>query len=212
MAKERIIPQMPPLLPEEMQYYQNTDVDGRFGGESGEHAVKYVLLYRGINFYKPSIDNGVDLVVEKCLKAKENNARAQVKKVVCKMRADAQLKRETGKIVKRSCFDFNLQSSGGTEKGKQRTIDDIDVFYHVLITPYRTLIWETPASTPGLVRENGEFKSVKNPALDKTGVQKTRPQVDFSKFLVYTQYDPIIYEKFPEFFKKPATLEPFITS
>ena len=53
MAKERIIPQMPPLLPEEMDYYQNTDVDGRFGGESGEHAVKYVLLYRGINFYKP---------------------------------------------------------------------------------------------------------------------------------------------------------------
>ena len=204
---------MPPLLPEEMEYYKNqSDNDARFGGEAGEHAVKYVLLYRGINFYKPSIDNGVDLVVEKCLKAEAGKGRAQVKKVVCKMRADAKLKRETGRIVKRSCYDFNLQSTGGTDKGKQRTIDDIDVFYHVLITPYRTLIWETPASTPGLVRENGEFKSVKNPALDKTGTQKIVPQVDFSKFLVYTQYDPIIYEKFPEFFKKPATLEPFITS
>jgi len=204
---ERIVPQMPTLLKEEMDFHKHNNIDTRFGGESAEHCVKYMLMHRGINFYKPAVDDGVDLLV---LGEGGVLKKGQIKKVVCKMRTDSGMKKRSGKIVKRTCYDFNFQ--GGTEQHKkQRSPKDIDVFYHVLSTQYRTLIWETPTNVVSL-RKNGDFVSVKNPNLDRNSIMKLKPDIDFSKYLVYTQYDPIIFQKFPEFFKKPVTLDQFFTS
>lgn len=120
------------------------------------------------------------------------------------------MKKRNGKIVKRTCYDFVFQ--GGTEKNKkQRSPKDIDVFFHVLMTSYRTLIWQTPSSVITL-RENGDFVCLKNPCLDRNSIVKRKPDIDFAPYLVYSQYSPIIYNAFPDFFKKPVTLDKFFTS
>lgn len=219
MTRNRPVACMPPLLQEEMDFYKNNEdericgsADNRYPGFAAEHVVKFLLLQRGQNFYDPAIDNGVDLLVEK----DGTLVRGQTKKVTCKMKAAS-----GSDSIKRPCFDFNFQSGSGSEKdGKkgnvQRSPDDVDLFYHVLITKDRTLVFETPSSVIPLRGDDhdhpGTFPHMKQPLLDRTSNKGPAPDIDFSRYLTYAVYSPRIFEKFPEFFKKQQTLEQFFTS
>ena len=93
---------------------------------------------------------------------------------------------------------------------RQRRPEDYDYFYHVLLTPYRQLIWETPVSMIPL-REDGNFIFGKNLVLDRDNWKRKKADIDFNKLLVYSRYDPIIFKTYSDFFLKPepSTLDNF---
>lgn len=206
---KRIEPVMPPLLPEETVPLDRQK-GVQYGGTACENLVKCYFLSKQINVSEPNVDDGVDLLIEK---SDQGWVRGQVKKVVYQSKLDFGMK-QRGKECYRSRFNFNFQGGGGSvphlKNGrKQRKIGEIDYFYHVLFTQYRQLIWETPSSMVTL-RENGEFIQNKEVVLDRNNWIRKKSDIDFSKLLVYSHYDPIIFTSYPDFFlKKKLSLESF---
>tara|TARA_B100001939_G_scaffold235572_1_gene203111 strand:- start:1215 stop:1880 length:666 start_codon:yes stop_codon:yes gene_type:complete len=208
---QRLVPCMPPLMEEETKPLSRENGFTNFGGTACENIVKAYFLSQSINIAEPHVDNGVDLLIEK----PEGWVRGQVKKVVYKLDMDHGIFKRTGKKVYRSRFDFNFQGGGKTaphlKNGRsQKCPKDYDYFYHVLLTPYRQLIWETPVNLIPL-REDGNFIFGKNPCLDRDNWKRKPADIDFRKLLVYSRYDPIIFKTYPDFFLKPeqTTLDNF---
>ena len=206
---QRLVPCMPPLLKEETIPLAREN--SSFGGTACENIVKSYFLTHKINIAEPHVDEGVDLLIEK---HDEGWVRGQVKKVVYQYKLDHGIKKRSNKEIYRSRFNFNFQ--GGGEKAKayrkgrrQRKIGEIDYFYHVLCTCYRTLIWETPAELIPL-RKDGSFIHGKCPTLDRDSWKRKKADIDFNKMLLDARYDPIIFKSYSDFFliKKP-TLETF---
>ena len=202
---------MPPLLEEETKPLSREEGLTNFGGTACENLVKTYFLSLNINIAEPHVDDGVDLLIEK----PEGWVRGQVKKVVYHLKLDWPYKQNYGVEIYRSQFNFNFQSGGRTaphlKNGRrQRGPDDYDYFYHVLLTPYRQLIWETPISLIPL-RDDGTFVATKSICLDRDNWKRKKAEIDFNKLLVYSRYDPIIFKTFPDFFLKsePPTLNDF---
>ena len=208
---QRLVPCMPPLLEEETKPLSRSAGDTRFGGTACELAVKNYFLSKCINIAEPHVDVGVDLLIEK---PEEGWVRGQVKKVVYQFDMDDGIFKRSGKKVYRSRFNFNFQGGGkmvsGTNLRSQKTPKDFDYFYHVLLTSYRQLIWETPVNLIP-TREDGTFIFGKTPCLDRDNWKRKPADIDFNKYLVYHRYDPIIFKTYPDFFLKPEpqTLENF---
>ena len=191
---QRVKPCMPPLLEVETNPLSShlTRLTA-FSGNTCETLVKSYFLSKGVNVAEPSVDDGVDLLIEK----PEGWVKGQVKKVVYKTKLDWGMSKR-GKEIYRSCFTFPFQGSGGENK-RQRKFGDIDYFYHTLITPYRQLIWEVPQSLVPL-RKNGEYIHCKNPTLDRDNWIRKKADFDFGDLLTYSFYDPIVFKTYPDFF------------
>ena len=198
---QRLVPCMPPLMEEE------TIPSGgltKFSGTACENLVKAHFLSQCINIAEPHVDDGVDLLIEK----PEGWIRGQVKKVVYQLDMDHGIFKRSGKKVYRSRFNFNFQGGGAMSAAhlkngrRQRGPETVDYFYHVLMTPYRQLIWETPVSMIPL-RKDGTFIHGKCPNLDRDNWKRKPADIDFNKLLVYSRYDPIIFKHYSEFFLKP---------
>ena len=209
---QRLVPCMPPLLDGETKPLSRAGGDTRFGGAACELAVKNYFLSKNINVAEPHVDVGVDLLIEK---PEEGWVRGQVKKVVYQLHRDDGIFKKSGREVYRSRFNFNFQGGGKTaphlKNGRsQKGPQDYDYFYHVLLTQYRQLIWETPVSLIPL-REDGSFVFGKTPCLDRNSWKRKPAEIDFNKYLVYSRYDPIIFKTHFDFFLKPEpqTLENF---
>ena len=209
---QRLKPCMPPLLECETKPLSKKD-GSNYSGTACENLVKTYFLSQGINTAEPNVDGGVDLLIEKPF----GWVRGQVKKVVYQFKLDWTMKKNSGVEVYRSRYHFNFQGGGGlsqhTKIGKnrkQRGPEEIDYFYHVLLTPYRQLIWETPVNLIPL-RKTGEFIHGKNPNLDRDNWMRRRAEIDFNELLVYSRYDPIIFKTYPDFFLKEeqTTLDEF---
>tara|TARA_B100000035_G_scaffold89113_1_gene75067 strand:- start:42 stop:695 length:654 start_codon:yes stop_codon:yes gene_type:complete len=208
---QRLVPCMPPLMEEETKPLSREDGFTKFGGTACENLVKAYFLSQNINIAEPHVDDGVDLLIEK----PEGWIRGQVKKVVYQSKIDYGMKQRSGVKVYRSRYNFNFQGGGATaphlKNGRrQRRPEDYDYFYHVLLTPYRQLIWETPVSMIPL-REDGNFIFGKNLVLDRDNWKRKKADIDFNKLLVYSRYDPIIFKTYSDFFLKPepSTLDNF---
>ena len=208
---QRLVPCMPPLMEEETKPLSRENGLTKFGGTACENLVKAYFLSQCINIAEPHVDDGVDLLIQK----PEGWVRGQVKKVVYQLDMDNGIFKRTGEKVYRSRFNFNFQGGGrrltlSSHYTKQRGPKDYDYFYHVLLTPYRQLIWETPVSMIPL-REDGNFIFGKNPCLDRDSWKRKPADIDFRKLLLYSKYDPIIFKTYPDFFLKPeqTTLDNF---
>ena len=200
---QRLVPCMPPLLEEETKPLSRAGGDTRFGGAACELLVKNYFLSKCINVAEPHVDVGVDLLIEK----PEGWVRGQVKKVVYQFDMDDGLFKRSGKQVYRSRFNFNFQGGGRTaphlKNGRvQKSPKDYDYFYHVLLTQYRQLIWETPVSLIPL-REDGSFVFGKSPCLDRDNWKRKPRDIDWNKHLIQSNYDSIIFKNHPDFFLKP---------
>ena len=200
---QRLVPCMPPLLEEETIPLSRSGGDTRFGGTACELLVKNYFLSKSINVAEPHVDVGVDLLIEK----PEGWVRGQVKKVVYQLDMDDGMFKRSGKQVYRSRFNFNFQGGGRTaphlKNGRvQKSPKDYDYFYHVLLTPYRQLIWETPVSLIPL-REDGSFVFGKSPNLDRDNWKRKPRDIDWNKHLIHSNYDPIVFKTYPDFFLKP---------
>jgi len=208
---QRLVPCMPPMMEEEMIPLSRETGATNYGGTACENLVKMYFLQQGINVAEPHVDEGVDLLIEKPV----GWVRGQVKKVVYQSKMDHGMKSRSGVEVYRSRFNFNFQGGGGSaphlKNGRrQRKPEECDYFYHVLLTPYRQLIWETPVSMITL-REDGTFVHGKDVILDRDNWKRKPAEIDFSKLLVYSRYDPIVFKTYPDFFLKPEqpTLDNF---
>ena len=208
---KRLIPCMPPLMEEETIPLDRVDGRVRYGGTACENLVKAYFLAQNINIAEPHVDEGVDLLIEKS----EGWVRGQVKKVVYMNKLDWNKKQRDNIVIHRSCFKFNFQGGGGLiphlKNGRrQRGPEDYDYFYHVLLTPYRQMIWETPVDLIPL-REDGTFIHGKDVTLERDNWKRKPAEIDFNKLLVYSKYDPIIFKTYPDFFLKPeqSTLDNF---
>ena len=208
---QRLVPCMPPLMEEETIPLNRVDGAVRYGGTACENLVKAYFLAQNINIAEPHVDEGVDLLIEKS----EGWVRGQVKKVVYLNKLDWNKKQRDNIAIHRSCFKFNFQGGGGSiphlKNGRrQRGPEDYDYFYHVLLTPYRQMIWETPVDLIPL-REDGTFIHGKDVTLDRDNWKRKSAEIDFNKLLVYSKYDPIIFKTYPDFFLKPeqSTLDNF---
>ena len=208
---QRLVPCMPPLMEEETIPLDRVDGRVRYGGTACENLVKAYFLAQNINIAEPHVDEGVDLLIEKS----EGWVRGQVKKVVYMNKLDWNKKQKDNIAIHRSCFKFNFQGGGGSiphlKNGRrQRGPEDYDYFYHVLLTPYRQMIWETPVDLIPL-REDGTFIHGKDVTLDRDNWKRKSAEIDFNKLLVYSKYDPIIFKNYPDFFLKPEqpTLDNF---
>ena len=200
---QRLVPCMPPLMEEETKPLSRQDGFAQSGGTACETLVKTYFLSQNINVAEPHVDNGVDLLIEK----PEGWVRGQVKKVVYQLKLDYLHKKHFGGEIYRPRFNFNFQGGSVSvsylKNGKrQRGPQEIDYFYHVLLTPYRQLIWETPVDLIPL-RKDGKFIHGKCPSLDSDGWVKKKAEIDYNKLLVYSRYDPIIFKTYPDFFMKP---------
>ena len=208
---QRLVSCMPPLLEEETKPLSREDGFTKFGGTACENLVKAYFLAQNINIAEPHVDDGVDLLIEK----PEGWIRGQVKKVVYQSKMDYKMNQRSGVKVYRSRFNFNFQGGGGSaphlKNGRrQRGPESVDYFYHVLLTPYRQLIWETPVSMIPL-RKDGKFIHGKTPILDRDSWIRKKADIDFHKLLLYSRYDPVIFKTYPDFFLKPEqpTLDNF---
>ena len=199
---QRLVPCMPPLMEEETIPLDRADGGVRYGGTACENFVKAYFLSQGINIAEPYVDDGVDLLIEK----PEGWVRGQVKKVVYQLDMDDGIFKRSGRKVFRSRYNFNFQSGGANalhlKNGRrQRGPESFDYFYHVLLTPYRQLIWEVPVSLIPL-REDGNFIHGKNPCLDRDSWRRKPSDIKWSEHLVHRRFDPIIVETYPDFFAK----------
>ena len=195
---------MPPLMEEETKPLSRESGSTAFGGTACENLVKAYFLSQGINIAEPYVDDGVDLLIEK---PEKGWARGQVKKVVYQLKLDYVHKQNFGGEIYRSRFSFNFQGSGKTAPNlkngrRQRGPEECDYFYHVLLTPYRQLIWETPVDLVPL-REDGCFIHGKDVILERDNWKRKPADIDFSKLLMYSRYDPIVFKTYPDFFLKP---------
>ena len=207
---ERMIPIMPPFLEEEKIPLDRSKGTTKFGGTACEHAMMMFLLSQRINCAEPLVDDGVDLLVEKG----GTYQRAQVKKVVYQNKLDTGILERTGVEKHWENFTFSFQGSSQSvphlKNGRrQHTIEEIDVFYHVLFTCYRQLIWEIPSSIIPLRDDGKTFVQCVTGVLTRNNWKRKPAAIDLNKHLIYSRYDPIIFEHYPDFFEKKSSLEPF---
>lgn len=192
------IPQlMPPFLEEELVTgMDRKNSDTIFSGKSAESIIAGYLLRNKINFAEPAIDQGNDFWVE------ENGVikRAQVKKVVFKMKLDVNVSKRRGFEVRRPTFDFRFQSAGASNSGRKfYGPSDIDVFYHVLYTPFRELIFKINSNEVPLDK-NGHFLQAKSAAFDRSFTQRKIAEIDYAKALISSKYDVRLIQENPDFF------------
>lgn len=190
----RLVPCMPPLLEEESINCSSSNGDTMYAGKACQTLVQTYFLSNRINVSEPVVDPGVDILVEKPC----GWIRGQVKKVVYQNKLDYNHKKNYGGEIYRSRFNFNFQGSSDGKRS-QKGPKDFDYFYHVLLTQYRLLIWETPVDVVP-VRNNGTFIYGKNPVIDRDSFIRRKADIDFNQYLIYTKFDPIIFQKFPNFF------------
>ena len=203
---QRLVPSMPPLLEEETKPLNRAGGDTRFGGSACELAVKNYFLSKNINVAEPHVDIGVDLLIEK----PEGWVRGQVKKVVYSLQMDGGMYKKTGEKVYRSRFNFNFQGGGKTaphlKNGRsQKSPKDFDYFYHVLLTPYRQLIWEIPVGLISL-REDGTFVHGKTQCLASDNWKRKPADIEWRNHLIHCSYDSIVFKTFHDFFMKPEQI------
>ena len=206
----KIIPCMPVFLEEEKIPLDRSKNSTKFGGTACEHAMMMFLLSQTINCAEPLVDEGTDILVDKGDKWQK----AQVKKVVYNWKMDRGLLERRGVEKYWDEFKFCFQGGGGSaphlKNGRrQRTIDEIDLFYHVLFTCYRILIWEIPASIVPLREDGKTFVQCISSGLVRDNWMRKPAAIDLNKHLIYSRYDPIIFEHYPDFFEKKSSLEPF---
>lgn len=197
-----IQPCMPPLLPEERNTGKVGDITSFVGGAC-EHIIIKHFLNQKINCAEPIVDDGADLLIERDGKNKPW-VRGQIKKVVHSYQPDRGMRKRGTGLVYRDSYNFFFQTNNyGT-----RSPADCDYFYHVLLTPYRELIWETPSSIIPL-SPDGSFINNKVAVLDRAAWKKKPTQIDWRKSIISAQYDPKVIEAFPEFFN-PSTVTNFM--
>jgi len=202
----RTIPQlMPPLLEEELVTgMDRKNSDTIFSGKSAESIIASYLLRNKINFAEPAIDQGNDFWVE------DNGIikRAQVKKVVFKMKLDVNVSKRKGFEIRRPTFDFRFQSAGAKKPDvntgrKFYGPNDIDVFYHVLWTPLRELIFKLDSDQVPLDK-NGHFLQAKSAAFDRSFTQRKVSEIDYASALRSAKYDARIIQENHDFFFPPS--------
>jgi len=200
---QRLKPCMPPLLEEETL---NSVIPATYSGTACENLVKTYFLMKNVNIAEPNVDDGVDLLIQN---PREGWVRGQIKKVVYQNKIDYNHKRDFGGEIYRSRFNFNFQGGGQAKhkKRKQRTPLEIDYFYHVLITPFRQLIWETPAELVPL-RSDGSFIHGKCPCIDRDSWIRKKADINFNDAVIFSSYDPIILKSYPEFFLPTEKISP----
>lgn len=212
-----ISPIMPPMMEEEFDTdFDRKNSDSVYAGKTGEFIVGTYLLKNKINFAEPVVDQGSDWWIEDPDTRKFE--RAQVKKVVFKNKLDIGMKRRNGIEVHRPTFDFRFQSSGSKNPSPGYTVGrrfygpgEIDVFYHVLVTPLRELIWKIPASVLP-VDEDGYFVQSKSPVLERSFTVRRKPDFDLRGMLISAQYDVRLIQANKNFFfpeKQQTVLEFF---
>ena len=207
---KKISPCMPPMLEVEKIPLSRSKNGTKFGGTACEKYMTMFLLSQNINCAEPLVDEGADLLVDRGDKWQK----AQIKKVVYQNKYDYGMYERTGKKVYSSIFQFMFQNGGGNiswlKNGRrQRTIDEIDIFYHVLLTCYRTLIWEIPASIVPLRDDGKTFVHTVSGTIDRDSWKRKPAAIDLYQHLIYSRYDPIIFQEYPDFFEKKPTLESF---
>jgi len=192
---------MPPLLAEEHDpNFNRKNSDTVFVGKACEYIVGKYFLKNKINFGEPLVDQGTDWWVDEGGKI----LRAQVKKISWKLKTDSGIRKRTGKIVKRQSFDFRFQTSG-SKKDETKNFygpNDIDVFYHVLVTPLRELIWRIPSSLVS-TDKNGYFVQSQSATLDRQFVERKKQMYDLRGSLISAMYDARLVEEYPDFFLPP---------
>lgn len=189
-SEYNIVPSMPPLLKEECD--SAGAILPSFAGANCEHVMIAHFLSKGINCAVPEVDTGADLWIER--DGSGSIVRGQVKKVTHNVKAQG-----------RSYYDFFFQGSCGAQHSK----DDTDYFYHVLTTPLRQLIWETPASIVPL-REDGTFIANKTVTLDRYGHVRRKVEINYRKLIISAQYDMKVVKEYPEFFSIKNTVVNYI--
>lgn len=173
-----IQPVMPPLFDEEKLILTEKT---SFAGETCTSIVMSVLQRKGINTSNPHIDEGEDILV----KVGRNQWKTgQVKKIVYKQ--------------KEQRYEFKFQSANKTDYSEH----DLDFYFHVVMTHYRTLIWQTDTKHIPK-RPDGTFVKNTNLILDRPKVK--RPISSKSQFpdrpqLIYEQYHPEVFRKNITFF------------
>ena len=202
---------MPPLLPEEFDTeFDRKNSDTVFIGEAAEHIVAKYFLKNKINFGKPLVDQGTDWWVQGDDPRKIE--RAQVKKVAWKAKIDTGLRNRRGIEVRRDTFDFRFQSSGSKTDPSKCFYgpESIDVFYHVLVTPLREMIWKIPANLVP-VDQMGWFVQSKSPVLDRSFKVRKKPDFQIRDMLISCMYDVRLIEAYPDFFfpQKQTVMEFF---
>ena len=168
---------MPPLLEVEKKI-----LNKQYSGLLCENIVRSYFLSKEINIATPDVDDGVDFVIFRDDKVEK----IQVKKIVLRIKKNLEV------------YNFSYQGSSSADR-KQKVAGSVDYFYHVLYTPYRQLIFETPENIIPL-RENGEYIHCKHGVLDRDSWVRKRADYDVNTLLIHAHYDPIIYQSFPSFF------------
>lgn len=211
-----IQPIMPPMMKEEFLYqesFHKKNSDSMFLGKSAEHIVASYLLKNKINFAEPEVDQGNDWWVED-INDRHKVRRAQVKKVIAKIQLDQEIFDTQGKEVYVTKYDFRFQSSGlkdrpnnsGSLCRRQYGPGDIDVFYEVIVTPFRELIFEIKAEDVP-VGDDGFFKQSKSLVLDRVQKQSARrgndTPMDIRSMLISEQYDARLIRANQDFFFPP---------
>jgi hypothetical protein len=161
-------------------------------------------MQRGIDIAEPFVDKGNDLWI----KYNSNDRqiiRTQIKKVLWSSKLDHGMN-ERGVEVYRDTFDFRFQSSGSRKKCRWYGPDDIDLYYHVLITPHRQIIFEIPSSIiPINSKYNNEkvFVQYRNCVLERGSVVRRKADIDIRGRIVHSMYSFELVQAFPEFFQIP---------
>lgn len=190
-SERNIQPCMPPLLPEERK-----PRDGKFTAFSGtacEHIITAHFIKQGINCAIPMVDDGADLLIEK---TQANWVRGQVKKVVHNHALDRGMYKRYGTKTYRDVYNFFFQTNN---KGT-RSVKDTDYFYHVLLTPLRQIIWETPSNIIPTKKGQDAFIGNKTAVLDRSGWERVKAEINWREQIISAQYDPKLIEAFPSFF------------
>ena len=199
-SERNIQPCMPPLLSEERIAAGKNQA--RYSGGSCEHIIISHFLRLGINCAEPIIDDGADLLIEK---TPSNWVRGQVKKVVYNYSLDSGMYRRSGVEVYRDEYDFFFQSNNSGN----RSVKDTDYFYHVLLTPYREIIWETPSNIIPTKEGKDCFIVNKTAVLDRSGWIRKKAQINWREQIISAKYDPKVIETYPSFFS-PNTVNNYI--
>jgi hypothetical protein len=157
----------PPLLPEERE-----TIGTQYSGHWCESIIESYFTSKQIKVARPTIDDGIDFMIKK----PEGWRSAQVKKIVI---------RTTRELDYFRCYFQGRFKSSYTKKCK----GDTDYFYHVLATPYRQLIFETPESLVPTNKE-GVYAQGVSPALTRSYHLRRIPRLHMQNQLVSALYAP----------------------
>jgi len=199
-SERNIQPCMPPLLPEERNPAGHKYAS--FSGRSCENIIIAHFLYNKINCAVPIVDDGADLLIEK---TPSLWSRGQVKKVVHTEKLDRGMKKSSGVEVYRDTYDFFFQTNGSGTRSKK----EIDFFYHVLLTPLREIIWETPSSIIPTRENSDAFIGNKTAVLDRSGWIRKKVEINWREQIISAKYDPKIIQHYPSFFC-PNTINNYV--